>query len=525
MAKSQEVSQYRRFLVFSTRTPDLAGLSPELVSVFDPAERAKHGSYSAGTLLRATAMEQDADFVAVVNDPAALTGGWLAAAANQMQADKPATAVCVTYPGNEHPASITPRAAAVVLDGGTLREIGGFLEAFDGDGALDDVLWRMQARGSEVGFLAGYTRPDTAGQAPSVATQLAVAMTNLERHNAQTLLAGLSLAIVTSPLHSSGVDTVALDLQRAPGGDDIGALAVPAQAISGITTIDDFLHQLDGAPEARWIAQSTRRVSDRLLAPAIGAFIDELWGRVGGQRELIEQAFGQVRGNLRPHLLVVGDKQAEQALADGGWLAEALAKQPAEYRIRFLDAKHRSAREFEAGEWRPVKASSAAIAEWADVIILERVNLRAVPRLAGTRAPLLVDVSHLDAIDLLEEEYPSVSPADHPRGVKASLLAETLTRADHVLARDAEQRDILLGLLAGLNRINPLVYDEDHSLNNLISVVDGDLGSALARWCANPRTAADRVHTFSRTLPKKKSRIKSVVSAPLRAVRRLGGAR
>ena len=49
--------------------------------------------------------------------------------------------------------------------------------------------------------------------------------------------------------------------------------------------------------------------------------------------------------------------------------------------------------------------------------------------------------------------------------------AAQLRRADFLLCASQKQRDFWLGQLAGQGRVNPVVYDEDASLDALIAVV------------------------------------------------------
>ena len=69
-------------------------------------------------------------------------------------------------------------------------------------------------------------------------------------------------------------------------------------------------------------------------------------------------------------------------------------------------------------------------------------------------------------------------------------LRSMLQRADSVLVADDVQRDILLGALAGLERVNETVYDGDHSLASLVDVADPEADRART-FCLRPVRAAD----------------------------------
>ena len=74
-------------------------------------------------------------------------------------------------------------------------------------------------------------------------------------------------------------------------------------------------------------------------------------------------------------------------------------------------------------------------------------------------------------------------------------LNRQLSRADLVLAASRRQRDLWLGHLAALGRVNPVTYDDDHHLGALLRVVPFGLPDGIPFRAAAPvdaRRAAGR---------------------------------
>ncbi len=83
---------------------------------------------------------------------------------------------------------------------------------------------------------------------------------------AKALPAAMALAVRRS-LARADVDATTLDLQRSPGGDDVGSLDIPKMALTGPYAIDYFVEQLEGLDVARRELQARRRRTDRELFP------------------------------------------------------------------------------------------------------------------------------------------------------------------------------------------------------------------------------------------------------------------
>ncbi len=121
------------------------------------------------------------------------------------------------------------------------------------------------------------------------------------------------------------------------------------------------------------------------------------------------------------------------------------------------------------------RAGPAELAEaerWCDVMLLQGYVTHHFPEL-GTSGKILVfdlyDPLHLETLALTHGAT-SQARDDHVR-LSVATLNDQLARADFVLCASERQRDLWLGQLCALGRVNPLTYDDDPSLRRLIDVV------------------------------------------------------
>ncbi len=109
---------------------------------------------------------------------------------------------------------------------------------------------------------------------------------------------------------------------------------------------------------------------------------------------------------------------------------------------------------------------------WCDVAVAQGYLLHNVPELRGSRKVLVFDLYdplHLEALELTRgdrEPERSVNVAN-----TVGTLEEQLVRGDFFICASDKQRDLWLGFLAALGRINPSTYGDDPTLRRLIDVV------------------------------------------------------
>jgi glycosyltransferase involved in cell wall biosynthesis len=114
----------------------------------------------------------------------------------------------------------------------------------------------------------------------------------------------------------------------------------------------------------------------------------------------------------------------------------------------------------------------AELERWCDVIILQGYVLHHVPVLRLTDRVMVVDLYdplHLETLELTRHQ----PEPDRSRNVASSvrILNEQLRRGDFFVCASDKQRDLWLGHLSAVGRINPATYAADPSLHRLIDIV------------------------------------------------------
>ena len=292
---------------------------------------------------------------------------------------------------------------------------------------------------------------------------------------AKALPAAMALTVRRS-IARAGLDASSLDLQRSPGGDDVGSLDVPKLALSGAFAIDYFVDQLPSLLTSRREIQGRRRRSDREMFPLFREAIEPAYGMPSylAAHEVLIEAFGIVEHFTSRHriLVVTGepllDRMAGPAIR--AWeIAKALAP---EHEVRLAST---GGVKVEHPDFEVLAAGGSALrklTDWADVIIFQGFLLEAAPWLRDSSKIIVADVYDPFHLEQLEQarDLGSEGRANSIRET-TRVLNEQLRRADFLLCASAKQRDFWLGQLAGQGRVNATVYDEDQSLDSLISVV------------------------------------------------------
>jgi glycosyltransferase involved in cell wall biosynthesis len=127
------------------------------------------------------------------------------------------------------------------------------------------------------------------------------------------------------------------------------------------------------------------------------------------------------------------------------------------------------------GDFHVAQAGGASLlehVEWADVLILQGPLLTHVPEILDTGTVIVADLYDPFLFEELQrglylEAADQKSQTDFTvRGVN-----DMIRYADFMMCASEKQRDMLIGQLASLGRINDLTYRADSSLRNLIDVV------------------------------------------------------
>lgn len=345
----------------------------------------------------------------------------------------------------------------------------------DPETALLDVQWQVNLLGRTVLTAEG----DAAPAVPSTADQLrrrragllASMSVNLGERLRAPLVGLAELLEISGGLDEGRADTSALDLQRSPGGDDVGDLEVPVRALVGAWAVDGSLDVLELSRSVRSDVQRARRVPDsalsRLLREAFPMLLD---APTGSARETRARRLAPALGlsgalDVPLHVAVVlagDDRSAERLEALRGAVGGGVELRSAQAAATVDELR--------------------ALGVWADAVVLVDGLLADAPGLAVEGRPLLVDLSRTDVLGLLTRSG--------RREDADALLGRTAARADRLLVSDDGQRDLVLGVLAGRGRVNDLVYDADPSLRDLVAVETGV--AELTRFCERPCRAADR---------------------------------
>jgi len=108
---------------------------------------------------------------------------------------------------------------------------------------------------------------------------------------------------------------------------------------------------------------------------------------------------------------------------------------------------------------------------WAQVIIVQGMSFRIFPTIARTDRIVVADLYDPFQLEQLEQNKyeDSATWVDEVRKA-VSLLNEQLARADFFLCASERQRDLWLGNLSAVGRLNPATYAEDPSFETLIRV-------------------------------------------------------
>lgn len=375
-----------------------------------------------------------------------------------------------------------------------LADIGGQQRFQDPLTALLDAQWRLCLLGESVVTVEGPepaewrpTRLDARAQ--RITGLLTMLQANLSMPLRGRILTLAQTLAVASSLADSHSDTSVLDLQRSPGGDDVGVIPVPTAGLVGAFAVDTALDGLAPSTPIRSRVDATRRVPDRALLPLLEEALPMILEQLGSgttQATALSTLWGISDDLNEPvRVLVVAPNDGE-----GSERAAALvARLDGHAQTRVTSTLTETTTEL--GEEVPgwIQEQTA----WADVVVLVSSTLDDAPGVRFSTTPLVADLSRLDITGWL---------MNGPRTrYRSGALAELMTRADLVIAADNVQRDILLGALAGTGRVNADVYDDDPSLTSLVTI-DPDMDLQTA-FCLHPVRSADASHVEEPPAPPK----------------------
>lgn len=377
--------------------------------------------------------------------------------------------------------------AAMFVRADLYREVGGFDERFFMFYEDVDLGWRLNLLGHRVRYVPGsvafhkhhVTMKKFGNFRESYLLERNALLTMYKNYDdaslARALPAAMALAVRRS-VARTGVDATALDLQRSPGGDDVGTLEIPKMALTGPYAIDYLVEQLPSLLETRRELQARRRRSDRDLFPLFRESIEPAYGMPDylAAHEVLVEAFGiEQHFRARHRVLVVTGEPLLERLAGPGIRAWEIARALApEHDVRLVST---SGAQRTSPDFAVEYAAGAGLKEptaWADVIIFQGFLLEHASWIKESGTVVVADIydpMHLEQLEQAKDQGPA--GREHAIEVTTHVLNEQIRRADFLLCASEKQRDFWLGQLAGQGRVNPAVYDEDANLDNLLAVV------------------------------------------------------
>lgn len=116
--------------------------------------------------------------------------------------------------------------------------------------------------------------------------------------------------------------------------------------------------------------------------------------------------------------------------------------------------------------------------QWADVIVVQGMSFRIFPAIASTDKIVVADMYDPFQLEQLEQnKYEDSATWEDEVRKAVSLLNEQLARADYFLCASERQRDLWLGNLSALGRLNPATYRQDPSFDSLVGIAPFGLPS------------------------------------------------
>ena len=376
--------------------------------------------------------------------------------------------------------------AAMFVRTDIFRALGGFDERYFMFFEDVDFGWRLWLLGHRARFLPGsvvYHRHHASMARYGVWREqfllernaLYTILKNYDDDNLPAALAGaLALAIRRGRING-GDDPTVLDLQASP--DDRGGetLAVSKQTMASAYAIDAFVEALPSLLASRRALQGARQRADREIMRLFHLpFQANCGGTFASDVDAVVDALGlRERFDGRRRIVVATGDSLTAKMAGPAIRAWEIAKALSlEHDVELVtlqrcEVTHERfrARHVEEGDMRKLE-------KWCDVFLFQGFLLAVFPFMRDSKKVIVVDVYdpfHLEQLeqarDLEEDERREVI-----RGT-TGVLNDQLERGDFFLCASTKQRDFWLGQLAGVGRVNPLTYDEDETLESLITVV------------------------------------------------------
>ena len=357
-----------------------------------------------------------------------------------------------------------PPTEAAVVRAQAFRDVGGFDERYERFGEEIDLGWRLWLLGHRVRACATAEVSLAGVAAPAVSParrrflEERNALSTIFKHYDATSLAYVLPAAMALAVRAGGVE-----------GDE--------ELLASARGIDAFVEALPELQRSRsWLQDARQRTDQELvrlfrlpLQPPRDA------GPLATAHRAVVDAFGLVErfGHRRRIVVATADvltpKMAGPAIR--AWqIASALS---VEHEVQLVTTSSLCELSADAFVVRAVDDDDLPELEaWCDALVVQGFILEGRPVLRSTRKVMVVDLYdplHLEQLELTRDDGDAArrGAARHAMEV----LNFQLSRGDFFICASPKQRDFWLGQMSGLGRINPLTYDEDETLESLITVV------------------------------------------------------
>jgi GT2 family glycosyltransferase len=301
---------------------------------------------------------------------------------------------------------------------------------------------------------------------------------NYDDENVARLLGPAIALSVRRGVVLGAADPQSLDLETTPPvPDEPGTAEVSKTVLASTYAVDAFVRSLGSLAESRADIQRTRTRSDAEITRMFGRPLQPNIDAPEFVRDYtaVVDAFdvAQTFEGRRRVLVLTGDTLAERMAGPAIralQISKALAK---EHDVTLATT---SGCDLTRGDMRttriPSQQAMADLERWADVIVFQGYLMHEYPVLRASRKPIVVDMYDPFHLEQLEQarDLGEQRRRDTVQSATA-VLNEQILRGDFFLCASEKQRDFWLGQMAGLGRVNPVVYDRDETLGSLISVV------------------------------------------------------
>jgi GT2 family glycosyltransferase len=377
--------------------------------------------------------------------------------------------------------------AAMIIDAAVFRELDGFDERYFMFFEDVDLGWRLWLSGYEVRYLPSsfvYHRHHASMSGIGAWREhyllernaLYTIYKNYDDDNlARVLPAALALA-VRRGIALGGDDPHSLDLRRS-ASDDGAEQPAHKQTLAAAFAVDAFVEALPQLEEERGRVQARRRRPDeeifRLFRRPLQPNIDQPYFRAGYDAAVSAFGIEEMFSDRRRIVVATGDtlQPAMAGPAIRAWqIALALSR---EHDVELVSTTRCSG--LHHPDFRVSKAGAhelRKLVQWCDVIIFQGHVMFEHPTIEASSKVVLVDIYDPFHLEQLEQGR-DLGRQLRRQVVQSStdVLNEQLARGDFFTCASDKQRDFWLGQLAAVGRINPLTYDADETLRDLVAIV------------------------------------------------------